>query len=260
MKFKKYLEMLPTSIINVGEQKLDITRRERGFSSKRSSRSEYSYFSCEIAKICTGLFFKNCTKIFDPFAGWGDRHYFAKEYGYDYIGYDINPKAIEHAKKIFNVDNTLADSFNDDLPSDYDAVWSCPPYWNLEQYTNEGIDGCKTWEGFLDKYFTIIKNACRNLSEGGTFCFYVGDWRNKGVYYDLTYQTQKILSESGMVPFDMVIGNRKRTKISIMIPQAMKFGYTVKVHETLLVYKKPPYKNTVEWEIEDEMNVDDLFE
>ena len=33
------------------------------------------------------------------------------------------------------------------------------------------------------------------------YCIMVGDWRKKNVFYDLTYQTEKIMEKYNMVPF-----------------------------------------------------------
>jgi len=44
----------------------------------------------------------------------------------------------------------------------------------------------------------------------------------------------------GAEPIDKIICNRKIiSKIKIMIPQARRLGYTVRVHENLSVFKKP---------------------
>ena len=67
----------------------------------------------------------------------------------------------------------------------------------------------------------------------------VGDWRKKHVYYDFTFQTERILTKYGMKPFDkVVLSYKKISPIKLMLPQAKRLGYTVKVHQNLLVYKK----------------------
>ena len=67
----------------------------------------------------------------------------------------------------------------------------------------------------------------------------VGDWRKKYVFYDLTYQTEKVMEQCGMKPFDKVIlSYRKNTPISMLLPQCKRFGYSSKVHQYLLIYEK----------------------
>jgi hypothetical protein len=47
------------------------------------------------------------------------------------------------------------------------------------------------------------------------------------------------MDECGATPVDIVVGSRATvTKIKVMIPQAVRLGYAVKVHETLLVFRK----------------------
>jgi len=66
-----------------------------------------------------------------------------------------------------------------------------------------------------------------------------GDWRDGGVFYDLTYQTEKIMESLGFKPHDKVVVSRlKITKIKIMLPQAKRLKWTVKVHESLNTFRK----------------------
>ena len=74
---------------------------------------------------------------------------------------------------------------------------------------------------------------------GSTYCVMIGEWRKNHIFYDLEYETRKIFKELGAVLFDQIIMSRKKvSKIPIMLPQAKRLGYTVRVHETLLIYKK----------------------
>jgi hypothetical protein len=48
------------------------------------------------------------------------------------------------------------------------------------------------------------------------------------------------MDELGAKIFDQIVVSRKTTsKIKIMLPQAKRLGYSVRVHESLLVFKKP---------------------
>lgn len=67
----------------------------------------------------------------------------------------------------------------------------------------------------------------------------VGEWRKNHQYYDLEFVTRSIMADLGAVMFDQITVSRKTTsKIKIMLPQAKRLGYTVRVHESLLVFKK----------------------
>ena len=228
-------KVLPVSVIDIAAQ----GKRKNEDHDNVSSRANFSPFPDEIATLCVEYFLRDCKRIFDPFAGWGERHAKCKEYDKAYKGCDTSPEAIAKSKEIYGVDNYLADSAKVKIPA-FDGLFTCPPYWNLEKYAGDGIDRCKTWDEFLNNYKTILTNCYNGSEPGATFCIMVGDWRSKGIYYDLDYQTCKIFESLGAKVHDKVVVSRaKVSKIKIMLPQAKRLGYTVKVHENLLIFKKP---------------------
>lgn len=237
------LSILPVSVIDVEAQTKKKTIRQKGEGDfGDSSRKIMSHHPEETSKLVYELFLRDATWVFDPFAGFGQRGYWANHYGKPYTGYDISQPNIDFAKENFGVENTLADSLHDDLPV-FDGVYTCPPYWNLEVYDGDNKaagDKIKTWEAFL-QWYSVLWNRIIDAAPSGTqFCIQVGNWRAKKVFYDLEYHTQRIFENAGCECVDKVIISRKKvSKIKIMLPQAKRLGYTVKVHETLLVYKKP---------------------
>lgn len=233
----EHLTVTPVSVIDLYAQKKSIRRSSGGHDTK-SSRQEYSPFPEEIARLCYELYLRDSKRIFDPFAGWGERGFYAAQYGKEYTGFDINPAAISYARAEFGVTNTLADSACDDIPR-FDGLLTCPPYWNLEQYSEFGVDSAPTWAGFLCEYWHIFGRAYEAAKEGAMFCIQVGDWRSNGIYYDLAHKTRVLFEELGATTIDDVVVSRKQvSKIKIMLPQAKRLGYSVKTHEYLLVFKK----------------------
>jgi DNA modification methylase len=233
----RHMSIIPVSVIDVWSQSSHL--RELGCQDKQSSRQQYSPFPEEVARVCYELYLRDCNKIFDPFAGWGERHFYAKEYGKEYVGYDINPLAIQHALDHFGVENQLEDSLAA-TPEPFDGLLTCPPYWNLEKYTDLGIDAAGSWEQFLVEYEDVFEVAYNAARPGAMFCIVIGDWRKGGVYYDIAHQTRKIFERFGARTIDDVVISRKGvSKIKIMLPQAKRLGYSVKVHETLVVFSKP---------------------
>jgi DNA modification methylase len=229
---------LPVSVFDVNKiGKIGIRGKQNH--SGQSSRSSYSPFSPQIAEWCMEYFLRNTSTLFDPFAGWGERHVAAKNFDKVYLGYDISPDAIEFAKKHYNVDNILANSLTEEIPY-HDGLITCPPYWNLEKYgSKNGLDRLKDWKDFLNQYGEVLKRVSEKALPGAKYCIIVGDWRMKKKFYDFTYQTEKIMEKCGMVPFDKVILSQKKiSPIKLQMPQAKRLGYTVKVHQTLLVYEK----------------------
>ncbi len=231
------IDVLPVSVIDIGAQAS--LRRSRGGHDAKSSRAEYSHFPAEVASLCYQLYLRNATWIFDPFAGWGERGAHAKAYGLNYLGFDISKDAIDAAMTTFGVLNRQADSEHDPIPP-FDGLITCPPYWNLENYSGGGLECAPSYDEFLQRYYALIRHCYGAAAQGCTFCVMVGDWRDGGKYYDLTHQTRTAFYHCGAEPVDEVCVSRQTiSKIKVMIPQAVRLGYTVKVHETLLVFRKP---------------------
>jgi hypothetical protein len=229
-------KIIPVSVLDV-EKAGKLKIRGDVDHDKKSSRSDFSPFPNDVNTHCYEYFLRSSDTIFDPFAGWGERHAKAVEYNKLYTGFDMSEKALEYANENFGVQNILADSRIADIP-EHNGLITCPPYWNLEKYEGNGLQKDKTWDDFISDYATIFKRAVEKAQSGATYCIMTGDWRSKGVYYDLTFQTEKIFHDLGIKPFDKVVVSRKKnSKIKIMLPQAKRLGYTVKVHENLLVYK-----------------------
>ena len=229
---------MPVSVFDV-EKLGKSTIRKKQNHNKNSSRSSFSPFPRDVAEWCSNYFLRDATFVFDPFAGWGERNKAVNDAGKIYMGYDISEKAIEYAKKHFDATNILADSRTEKIP-EHDGLLTCPPYWNLEKYDSEnGLDKIKKWGDFLTEYENIWKRVIKKAEKGSKYCIVLGDWRKKNVYYDFVFQTEKIMDKLGMKPFDKVIlSHKKQAKIKIMLPQVKRFGYTVKVHQILLVYEK----------------------
>jgi DNA modification methylase len=234
-KPKDDLKIIPVSVIDIAAQK----KRKNENHANTSSRANYSPFPSEIADLCYEFYLRDAERVFDPFAGWGERHSKAIEWGKAYTGVDISPVAITSALNDYGVDNILADALDYDI-QEFDGLITCPPYWNLEKYDEDlNLSRVKTWERFLMGLNQAF-DACYSAAEqGATFCVMVGDWRKDHKYYDLEYEVSGMFKGYGASIVDKVVVSRKKvSKIKIMLPQAKRLGYSVRVHESLLVFRK----------------------
>lgn len=233
------LDVLPVSVLEVAASGADSIRGVEEHDAS-SSRSGFSPFPFEVAELCVSLYLAGSKLIVDPFAGWGERHESAKRHNIPYIGFDSSPEAIMHAEETYGVINLIGDSRSVEVP-EHDGLLTCPPYWNLESYAGEeGLDQIGSWADFLIEYRGVIQRFAAKASRSATYCIATGDWRAENKYYDLTFQTEKIMCDLGFVPHDKVVISRLGiSKIKIMLPQAKRLKYTVKVHEMLTVWRKP---------------------
>ena len=231
----KYIPVSVYDVKPIGDKGI----RGKQHHAKISSRATFSPFPSDVAEWCAEYHLRDASIVFDPYAGWGERHQAIKNANKTYIGYDISEKAIHYAKEKYNVNNILANSLTGEIP-EHDGLLTCPPYWNLEKYDSDnGLDKIKKWDIFLEEYEKVWKRVSEKALPGAKYCIMVGDWRKNHKFYDLTYQTEKIMERCGMTPFDKIILSYKKiSPIKIMLPQVKRLGYTVKVHQYLLIYKK----------------------
>jgi len=116
----------------------------------------------------------NIHSIYDPCAGWGERLITCAALGIEYKGIDINPNVVEGHKRIikhYNLDKNKyqvyccdsgSQSTEDNLTNEYDATFTCPPYWNEEIYTDAGAENL-SYKEFLDWWKQVIINSNTDL-------------------------------------------------------------------------------------------------
>ena len=134
--------------------------------------------------------------ILDPFAGGSVRGIVASKLGYRYVGVELRAEQLvantEQADRIC-VDGDArplwieGDSLElGDLVggATFDFVFSCPPYYDLEVYSDDPRDlSTMSWDQFSRAYSQIIKASVDLLLDNRFACFVVGDVRGKDGFY-----------------------------------------------------------------------------
>ena len=126
-------------------------------------------------------------QVVDPFAGGSVRGIVAGSLGLRYWGSDLRAEQIAandaQADEIGTDPRPVwvcGDSMDTlgDAP-DADLVFSCPPYGDLERYSDDPRDlSSMEWHTFTAAYRRIIMRAVRKLKENRFACFVVGDFRD----------------------------------------------------------------------------------
>lgn len=214
--------------------------------------SDTSIFDPVLCEVLYHWFCKKGGYILDPFAGGSVRGIVAHYLGYKYIGIDIRQEQIdsnrEQSLKILPIDNQpqwyVGDSnelLDDDWDIEFDFVMSCPPYVNLEVYSDlEGDISNKPYPEFLELYESIIKKSCKLLKRGGFACFVVGEVRDKdGYYIGFVPDTIRAFEKCGMKYYNEAILLNVCGSAPLRANMFMKNEKLVKVHRNILVFKKP---------------------
>lgn len=106
----------------------------------------------------------NVKSVYDPCAGWGERMMTCGKLGVSYEGCDINSELFEGYKKLYELIDGFKpvlhnnDSANQLVVSNADAVITCPPYKNIEVYSDNGAENLSD-EEFAAWWGEVVKNC-----------------------------------------------------------------------------------------------------
>lgn len=209
-----------------------------------------SIFNPALCEVLYHWFCPEGGKILDPFAGGSVRGIVANKLGYNYTGIDVRQEQIdsnrEQAIEILGVDNQpnyyVGDSnlVLNDFTDTFDYLFTCPPYADLEVYSDlEGDISNMSYNNFINIYKSIIEKSCNLLKENSFACFVVGEVRDKnGNYYGFVPDTIKIFQSCGMSFYNEAILLDQLGSASMRANNTMKNKKLVKVHQNILVFKK----------------------
>lgn len=210
-----------------------------------------SIFDPALCEVLYHWFCPEGGKILDPFAGGSVRGIVANYLGYKYTGIDLRQEQIESNIEqgikicgLENVPNWLIGDSNkvlDQMPELYDFVFSCPPYFDLEVYSDLPDDlSTMNYQMFSGIYKSIIHKSCAKLKPGGYACFVIGEVRDKdGNYIGFVPQTYNCFISAGMKYYNEAILLNSIASASMRADNGMKNKKLCKVHQNVLIFKKP---------------------
>lgn len=106
----------------------------------------------------------NVKSVYDPCAGWGERMMTCGKLGVSYEGCDINSELFEGYKTLYALIDGFKpvlhnnDSVNQLVTGDADAVITCPPYKDIEVYSENGAENLSD-EAFAAWWSNVVKNC-----------------------------------------------------------------------------------------------------
>lgn len=191
--------------------------------------------------------------VFDPFAGDSVRGVVAEMLGRHYIGIDLSEKQVDANRANADAlgvcpvwwcdDSRNADRYIDDGTADF--VFSCPPFHNLEKYSNHPLDlSNMNYADFTEAYREIISKSCSKLKENRFAAFVVGEIRDsKGAYRDFVGLTKSLFLNNGLHLYaDSVFLEQYGTAPMRAGKQFEAKRKPVKVHQNVLVFYKGDLK------------------
>lgn len=220
--------------------------------SKKNNTANYvSIFDPALCEVLYHWFCNDNGTILDPFAGGSVRGIVANYLGYQYHGIDIREEQItsnrEQGLDILPIDNQpqwyVGDSnilLDDNWNLQFDMIFSCPPYADLEVYSDlKGDISNMPYVEFMEAYESIIAKSCKLLKHNGYACFVVGEVRDKkGNYIGFVPDTINAFRKCGMKFYNEGILLNTIASASMRANGNMKSQKLVKIHQNILIFKK----------------------
>lgn len=229
------------STFNLGEF---LKKTNKGF-------TNVSIFSARLSQLMYQWFCPVGGSVIDPFAGGSVRGVVAGINGCDYTGIDIRPEQIdEDLKQTEELDRVLqrkpeyicGDSRTvlDTIDRQYDLLFTCPPYSDLEIYSD--IDGDISnmgYDDFMVAYSDIIRKGCSKVRDGGFAVIVVAEIRDRhGNLRGFVPDTIRAFQNAGMNYYNEIILENSSGTACLRSKQFNSGRKIIKIHQNVLVFTK----------------------
>jgi len=190
--------------------------------------------------------------VLDPFAGGSVRGIVAAKLGRLYLGIDLRPEQCEanriQAKQICKKgrkpvwkcgDSREIANHANGMTADF--LFSCPPYGDLEVYSDDPRDiSTLLWPEFLAVYREIIAASCALLRPDRFACFVVGDFRDPdGMYRGFPSATIQAFVDAGLALYNEAILVTAVGSLPIRVGRQFEnYRKLGKTHQNVLIFVK----------------------
>lgn len=220
-----------------------------GVSTDEQAQTGTSIFDPVICELAYRWFTAPGMQVLDPFAGGSVRGVVASVLGRRYFGNELRAEqvAANEAQKhlckdplpVWNCGDSL--HIRDHFNGTADFLFSCPPYADLEVYSDDPADISNMgYDGFLDVYRKIIAASVACLADDSFACFVVGEVRDKrGNYRNFVGDTVEAFRAAGCEYYNEAILVTAVGSLPVRVGKQFKAGRKLgKTHQNILVFVK----------------------
>lgn len=188
--------------------------------------------------------------VLDPFVGGGTTAVEAKLTNRNFIGFDINPAAVERSRQKceFAFDTTASTRIElgdaQSMPLDeatVDLICAHPPYADIIHYSDdiEGDLSLLPMKDFLFEMGKVAQEFHRVLKKDKFCAILMGDMRKKGMVQPLAFETMRVFELAGFKMKEIIIKEQHNCKATgYWKTNSIKFNFLLLAHEYLFVFKK----------------------
>ncbi len=227
--------------------------------STEAYKNSTSIFDPLLAEICYRWFCPVGGRILDPFAGGSVRGIVASKLGFEYVGVELREEQVESnreqaerictdgPKPVWICGDSLAE-----IPkledNSFDFLYSCPPYLDLEVYSDDKRDLSQmSGAAFYKNYFEIIAACATKLKDDAFAGWVISEVRAKDGYYrQFVPSTVHAFADAGMRYYNEAILVNSLGSLPIragrIFTASRKLGRT---HQNVLVFCKGDWKKII---------------
>ena len=210
-----------------------------------------SVFDPYLCELMYDWFVPKGGKILDPFAGGSVRGIVATEMGFEYTGIDLSEKQILANRKQSDKPNWIVGDSKKmvfGLDDKFDFVFTCPPYYDLEVYSDtkgdlsnmSELDFDETLESILyqstiklkdNRFFGIVVSEVREPSVTGKY--------STGKYRGLVRKTIEMCEKHGLEFYnDLILYNSQHQASRVAKTYFNRNRKIASVHQNVLIFVK----------------------
>ena len=217
-----------------------------------------SLFDPVLCELAYRWFCPSRGQIVDPFCGGSVRGIVAGALGFRYWGCDLRPEQIA-------ANNAQGESIAPVVPPvwvcgdsktttadapEADFIFTCPPYGDLETYSNNPADlSAMSWTGFTIAYRLILHRAAARLKMNRFACVVVGNFRdpNTGLYRDLVGETVAAMTEASCGFYNDAVIVTCVGSASMRVTKQFNAGRKLcKTHQNVLMFVKGDWRKAAD--------------
>ena len=156
-------------------------------------------------------------RVYNPFGGGVQFGFITGSYGYEYVASEIRQNQCDANNAICQDLNSAkwikSDSSTYEPEGMFDLMFTCPPYYQVEEYLDydkvipEGeLNNLPTYEQFRDTLFAGYKKSLEHLNDNCFFVVMTGDSRDKnGAYYGCEAEHELFFKEQGLSIYNKIV-------------------------------------------------------
>lgn len=189
-------------------------------------------------------------RVLDAFAGGPPRGLVASIMDMEYHGFEVRQEQIDENLKVIkrlkleNVHYHLADGCLMDLElGKFDVALTCPPYFNLEVYSElpNDLSNFKTYNQFHDAIRICAQSHRQKMKPGAFVCIVVGPFRDKksGELIDFPAHTTRAFQDAGFIYWQQIVLSKNFGSSAQRSTNSWRGHKLCPIHEFLLIFRTP---------------------